>query len=1498
MTVRRLDDRAASYRVAMLTRLGSDTTLGLNTEAADDFAVALVDAWAEVCAGLGFYQNHIAEEAYLDTAVEPLSVRELVRLTGYEPRPATPSTVVVAFTTRSGDLGADTNVTAGRRIQSVPGDGEEQVTFETSSDLLVRPAWSRLNPAIVGSAPFVATESTRWLSIIACRPAPRVGDRILLRARPDTKLAGAPAVLFRTVSLVERTGRGASFRLRLDAPAPHEPTIEIVDPEVFLLSLHTRPFGADAPLWSVADAKDRERVGTHRGWVMSSVHGAPWRREVTGLPKLDVLSLAIDENGNAYAGTDGAGVFQLATGADTWLAFGEGTEKAKVTALTTGREGWVFAGTHDERVLLYRPDTGKWDLLGDRVQRSRNGRKRAPERKPWPREPIRSLVSAHAFKKDLLFAGTDTGVFRWREGRGWRGLNPGLPDWDIDTARTRVNALAFDDKLLDLYAATSRGVYRSRTLGLSWHRRNAELGREGYGSPPRVTDLFIADVTNDGDGDGPQRTLFAATEHAVLRTTNGGRHWHRVGSDDMPLPLMRRLAGADDGLLVAGTSSGVQQLTGDPAVWSRLPAATPDDHNLSVDPMDDVHSLEVGPNRVLVAMPRGDYLERDWPNFWIGGPSDPNIDLPAPRGGLAVGSPLILRNRVTGDLLVTSVLETVELDRHDFGLKRPILRCRLDVAEPSGLRLRFPLRDTDIYTQSQLLSLRVERSERVEPVRGNHIQLAEGSDVPPVGRLVSISGRPARARLERLGGVLRFAVPDLNGPSHDGLAWFDVSAIACRPDGVAFAIVDGVGLLTKAPMSKWTVAEVALPSTDIRALMATASGDVVAATGHGDLWTLDPWATTWIERAPHLPHGGEWSIAAGPGDTLIAATPTEGLWVLRPADTTWTRSPLQFDQGAIRSLAVATDASVHVADATGRLHRYDPRVGRWASNDALVATEVQALAGTPDGGLLVATGAALHLRSDRGVVVDTVRPHRVCTADARLADGLNDGVLSDGLRRAIAARVTDLGELRPLETVGVTSLLIDDDTFDRYVVAVGAKELVVNRLPAPLHIDRDVAAVGAGRVRWFLRSVNGRAGTAILDDSAATFVTAATTDVVVSEIARIVDVLPGDAQGRATLVLDHSLDLAYDRSTVGLNANAIEAAAGISVPHEVLGSGDSSIPHQAFRLSYPHDPAESVFASGLVVEVLSHTDMAGLARALSPNSTAERVRWDEVPTLLSAGPTSRVYEVRHGDDGRVTVRFGDGVHGARLPTGYGNVIARYRVGSATPASVRPGQLTLLATRPKGIAGVSNPIAAAGGLRAEGPDDARVGAPRRVRAPERVVSLRDVERFSAGFDGIGHASARRADAGDRLVVHVAVASADGSPLSLDSPQLAELDRALRRSWSRPVGLVVAPAAWAFLTIEADLSVEGHHAPDVVLADAVAELMSRYRPQSAAFGRDVSAAEVMAALHALPGVVGVDLRVFNASRDRIGRDVLVRSAPDTLIAVERAGDIQVTTSRRPT
>jgi len=126
---------------------------GLRTRAADDPAMALLDAWSCVADILSFYNERIINEGYLRTATERRSLVELARLIGYASRPGVAASVFLAYTVEDTATG-DVQIPAGARAQSVPGPGEQPQSFETAEPLTARAAWSALKPR-TGRPPYI-----------------------------------------------------------------------------------------------------------------------------------------------------------------------------------------------------------------------------------------------------------------------------------------------------------------------------------------------------------------------------------------------------------------------------------------------------------------------------------------------------------------------------------------------------------------------------------------------------------------------------------------------------------------------------------------------------------------------------------------------------------------------------------------------------------------------------------------------------------------------------------------------------------------------------------------------------------------------------------------------------------------------------------------------------------------------------------------------------------------------------------------------------------------------------------------------------------------------------------------------------------------------------------------------------------------------------------------------------------------------------------------------
>jgi hypothetical protein len=381
--------------------------------------------------------------------------------------------------------------------------------------------------------------------------------------------------------------------------------------------------------------------------------------------------------------------------------------------------------------------------------------------------------------------------------------------------------------------------------------------------------------------------------------------------------------------------------------------------------------------------------------------------------------------------------------------------------------------------------------------------------------------------------------------------------------------------------------------------------------------------------------------------------------------------------------------------------------------------------------------------------------------------------------------------------------------------------------------------------RWKLRSRTGATGTATMPFFAVDSIPAPDSGETISEIRRIAEVFQG--HNRMLLKLDKRLQFVYDRPTLTMSANVAGATHGETVSKETLGSGDPGTPMQTFTLK-----------KAPLTYVASSDTPSGALTTLSVR--VNNVLWRERPALLGQGPDDQVYTVRLTDDAQTNVIFGDGTNGSRLPSGTANILATYRNGIGLAGQVSARSLTLLATRPLGVRGVVNPLAAAG---AEDPariEDARTNAPLTVRTLDRVVSVGDVEDFSRAFAGVGKAQARVLWTGDAQVIHVTIGGADGQPITSDSPVIGKLAAALVNDGDPalliPPGNIASYIPHTFrLTLQID--VDDRFEKQAVFDAVQAALLDAFSFANRQFGQVVNKSEIIGVAQQVAGVVAVNV-----------------------------------------
>lgn len=242
----------ASFKHAMLQQISRTPSLrSLTTREDSDPAIALSDAWSVALDVLTFYQERIANEHYLRTAVERRSVLELARAIGYELAPGVSASTYLAFQV---EFAATATVQTGKiptgtKVQSIPGHDEKPQLYETSDDLEARSAWGVMPAKRTISHPPSNGDVQLYLAGVSTKL--RIGDDLLIATNKrlgGTQSAGWELRKVNAVSVVTEVDPARSYTLvTLDAKLSALDSNDVI--RVFALRQRTAIFGSNAMSW-------------------------------------------------------------------------------------------------------------------------------------------------------------------------------------------------------------------------------------------------------------------------------------------------------------------------------------------------------------------------------------------------------------------------------------------------------------------------------------------------------------------------------------------------------------------------------------------------------------------------------------------------------------------------------------------------------------------------------------------------------------------------------------------------------------------------------------------------------------------------------------------------------------------------------------------------------------------------------------------------------------------------------------------------------------------------------------------------------------------------------------------------------------------------------------------------------------------------------------------------------------------------------------------------
>jgi Baseplate J-like protein len=187
--------------------------------------------------------------------------------------------------------------------------------------------------------------------------------------------------------------------------------------------------------------------------------------------------------------------------------------------------------------------------------------------------------------------------------------------------------------------------------------------------------------------------------------------------------------------------------------------------------------------------------------------------------------------------------------------------------------------------------------------------------------------------------------------------------------------------------------------------------------------------------------------------------------------------------------------------------------------------------------------------------------------------------------------------------------------------------------------------------------------------------------------------------------------------------NLLPVTRGKTIANEIIGSGDGTITGQSFKLAkspVTYLTVGSTYASTIKLRVNGQP-------------------WTEVSSFYGQPANAQVFVTREDAQQNTYVDFGDGINGARLPTGSNNVVATYRI-EAGADSPPAGKLTVIAQSYPGLQSVVNPVPVSGGSDPDPASLLRQYAPQSVLTFGRAVSVYDYQALAAGAPGVTRAQA--------------------------------------------------------------------------------------------------------------------------------------------------------------
>jgi len=348
------------------------------------------------------------------------------------------------------------------------------------------------------------------------------------------------------------------------------------------------------------------------------------------------------------------------------------------------------------------------------------------------------------------------------------------------------------------------------------------------------------------------------------------------------------------------------------------------------------------------------------------------------------------------------------------------------------------------------------------------------------------------------------------------------------------------------------------------------------------------------------------------------------------------------------------------------------------------------------------------------------------------------------------------------------------------------------------------------------------------------------------ELVTLCEILQQDlAAGTVTISVKPSLaGMDLPKYATWIYANVVKAGHGESRAQNVLGNGDRIQINQTF----------TYHKTGIAFE--QDADFGSGVRAAIEIEVEGR-RWTQIDNLRDASPTDTRFQTELNEDHELVIRFGDGIHGQRLPTGTNNVLITARFGNGVQGNLVAESLDKLKKPHHLLDGVYQPANATGGGDLESTESLREMAPASVLTLERAVSVSDfghiAQRLSSVWQARAFALPDTPGATDRI--EVVLVPAGGGDLG----ELGDMMTEYLLNHTRPgVQVIVSGYRAILLGLEIKLRVDTTAFDgDTVAQQVRTALYDSFSLQQARLGQSLYRSRVYQVIEAVAGVENVDV-----------------------------------------